>query len=277
MSPQPAAGGSLKVRTLSACVFVPGILLLAHAGGGWLLALVALIVGRSSWELFAMARTAGSRAGAGLGSGLALGVCLLAFVSGARHLVPFLLGATLLVMAAELPRGTAGYAARTGLVLGGVLYTGLLGSAPLLIAHAAGPGRQQACGRLLGLLFLCIWLTDALAYLAGRRFGRRKLVPSISPAKTVCGAAAGLAGGLLPGLLWRYVPCLTCGQLVGLLCCASVAGQTGDLVESALKRDFGVKDAPALIPGHGGALDRFDSYLFAFPVAYLYLQALAVF
>ena len=75
--------------------------------------------------------------------------------------------------------------------------------------------------------------------------------------------------------LYPYVPLVTLPELGGLLLIVSVGGQIGDLVESALKRDFGVKDAPGIIPGHGGFLDRFDSYLFAFPLTYLYLSLLA--
>ena len=119
-------------------------------------------------------------------------------------------------------------------------------------------------------LFGCIWLTDTAAYGGGRRWGRRRLVPTISPGKTVVGLISGLAGGLVPLVLWRQLPAWTIPELCGLLLCVSLAGQVGDVVESAIKRDMGVKDAPALIPGHGGLLDRFDSYLFAFPAAYLY-------
>jgi phosphatidate cytidylyltransferase len=119
-------------------------------------------------------------------------------------------------------------------------------------------------------LFGCIWLTDAAAYGGGRAWGQRRLVPTISPAKTVVGFVCGLGGGLVPLLLWRQLPSWSLLELGGLFLCVSLGSQMGDIVESAIKRDLGVKDAPTLIPGHGGVLDRFDSYLFAFPVAYLY-------
>ena len=158
-----------------------------------------------------------------------------------------------------------------------MIYLGLLGSAPLLIVRAADPLCRQEAGHLLALLFLCIWLTDSAAYLCGRQWGRKKLAPSISPAKTVVGFFSGLLGGLLPALLHGFLPSIPLAALLGLLLLASLGGQLGDLVESAIKRDMGVKDAPPLIPGHGGALDRFDSYLFAFPLAYLYIRVFDIF
>ena len=91
------------------------------------------------------------------------------------------------------------------------------------------------------------------------------------------GFVAGLFASLVPAALYSFVPSLAPIQLLGLLFATGLAGQLGDLVESAIKRDLGVKDAPVLIPGHGGALDRFDSYFLAFPVVYLILLALGLF
>ena len=89
----------------------------------------------------------------------------------------------------------------------------------------------------------------------------------------MAGLVAGVVGGLIPAALYRLVDGLSWPALLGMLLVVSVGGQVGDLVESAYKRNVGAKDAPALIPGHGGLLDRFDSYFFAFPLAYLYITA----
>jgi phosphatidate cytidylyltransferase len=188
-----------------------------------------------------------------------------------------LVGAVLLVFAAALRQGTKDYVANALLTLGGALYTGLLGSAPLLIARTAGPDHGPEAGHLLLVVFAGIWLTDAAAYLCGRRWGKRKLAPRISPAKTLVGFFAGLGGGLLPLALGGLLPSFSGLELAGLLLLVSLGGQLGDLVESAIKRGAGAKDAPALIPGHGGLLDRFDSYFFAFPLAHLYVEGLAIF
>jgi phosphatidate cytidylyltransferase len=119
--------------------------------------------------------------------------------------------------------------------------------------------------------------SDSAQYYTGRLFGRRKLAPSVSPAKTVEGAlgglaAAALAGGLLTGwLLPGVAPGIGAALGLGL----AAAGICGDLFESMLKRAAGVKDSSALIPGHGGVLDRIDAYLFAAPLFYLFLRQVA--
>lgn len=118
--------------------------------------------------------------------------------------------------------------------------------------------------------FLCILVTDTAAYFFGSRYGKHKLSAVISPKKTVEGAVAGslmallfsLTGVLYTGLNWWE--CLIAGLLI------TVFAQLGDLSESLIKRDAGVKDSSNILPGHGGFLDRTDSYIFALPVAYYY-------
>lgn len=133
----------------------------------------------------------------------------------------------------------------------------------------------QGIGWVL-IVFIAIWTTDTGAYFVGRALGGRKLLPEVSPKKTVSGAVGGLvfailctviAGGLFIGHVsldwWRFA-------ILGLV--VSIAGQAGDLVESALKRHYEVKDSGWLLPGHGGLLDRFDSLLLAAPIAYHLVQ-----
>lgn len=268
------ARSDLVLRVISACVFVPAIFALSWVGGKALLALVLIIVGRGSWEFYRLGAGAGHRPLAWLGTALSLGLSLYLYLKGPVHLELVLGAALILCLLVALRQGVEGYGGRVWWTLGGVLYVGLLGSAPLLIARRVGP--EQA-GWLLIALFSSIWLTDSAAYFCGRFWGRRKLAPSISPGKTVAGFIGGSFGGLVPLVLFSFLPMFSLGQLAGLLVLVSLGGQGGDLVESALKRDLGVKDAPALIPGHGGILDRFDSYLFSFPIAYIYLELLATY
>ncbi|UFJ42158.1 phosphatidate cytidylyltransferase [Brevibacillus humidisoli] len=120
------------------------------------------------------------------------------------------------------------------------------------------------------LVLLGIWSTDSGAYFVGRAYGRRKLLPAISPNKTVEGSLGGLLTSLVVVIgLNGLVDKLPFWQAFGIALVTGIAAQIGDLVESAMKRHFGVKDSGKIIPGHGGVLDRFDSLLIVFPILYL--------
>ena len=128
------------------------------------------------------------------------------------------------------------------------------------------------------LLIATVVVSDSAQYYTGRAFGRRRLAPAISPSKTVEGALGGLLFGTLAMTLGGYwvFRGVNLWLLVGTSVAVVALGMAGDLFESLLKRSAGVKDSSDLIPGHGGVLDRIDSWLFAAPVFYLftrYLQA----
>jgi len=127
------------------------------------------------------------------------------------------------------------------------------------------------------LIFFCIWITDAGAYFTGWAIGKRPLWPSISPKKTVEGALGGLVLSIAVAICFAlYSPeliSLEQAALLGLL--IGIVGQVGDLIQSAYKRTFGVKDSGALLPGHGGVLDRTDSWLIVFPFVYLLLDIIS--
>jgi len=122
--------------------------------------------------------------------------------------------------------------------------------------------------------FLLCWAGDTAAYYVGKNFGRHKLAPVISPAKTWEGAIASLVGGALVGAIYAY--CLIPGAPLGLVlmigAAGDIAGQIGDLVESAYKRWGGVKDSGSSLPGHGGWLDRIDSSLLSIPMVYVLVR-----
>lgn len=121
------------------------------------------------------------------------------------------------------------------------------------------------------LVILGIWATDSGAYFVGKAMGKRKLWPAISPNKTVEGSV----GGLLFAIVIVFLVNALVGQIspmhaLTIALIAGIAGQMGDLVESAFKRHFGVKDSGQILPGHGGVLDRCDSWLFVFPILHLF-------
>ena len=118
------------------------------------------------------------------------------------------------------------------------------------------------------------WVGDMGAYYVGRRWGRHKMAPRISPHKSWEGAAASVVASVLVAgaYLLRFVPGVAVAQAVALTVAANAAGQLGDLTESAMKRGAGMKDSGTMLPGHGGFLDRVDSTLFSLPLIYAYLK-----
>ncbi len=129
-------------------------------------------------------------------------------------------------------------------------------------------------GMTIIAIFASIWICDSAAYFIGRAFGRHKLLPRVSPNKTWEGAIAGFVGAVAAFVAARQLalPYLTVMQAIWCGIIVGVFGQIGDLAESLLKRDAGVKDSSSIIPGHGGILDRFDSLLFVSPLLFLYID-----
>lgn len=164
----------------------------------------------------------------------------------------------------------------------GPIYCGVLPSALLVIRYSAGPERSWPATWLVFFPLAVTWLCDSFAMWGGKLIGGPKLAPTISPGKTRSGGMAGLVGGLLTAMV--FVPLalepmgkgfpLAVAAVMGLILAATA--QVGDLAESLLKREAGVKDSSSLIPGHGGVLDRLDSLYFVLPVAALLFRAFGV-
>jgi phosphatidate cytidylyltransferase len=178
---------------------------------------------------------------------------------------------TLSLASRDLPHALSGSAA---LVLG-VLY--IFGAWRCAVGLRALDPYPLSLGRhWLMIALLVSWAGDTAALYVGRAFGRRKLAPSISPGKTWEGAAASVIGGMLAAGLYAHfvIPSFPLAQVLAIAAAANIAGQIGDLCESAFKRGAGVKDSGSTLPGHGGWLDRIDSLLFAIPTVYAILRFL---
>lgn len=149
------------------------------------------------------------------------------------------------------------------------LYVGMLGGSLIRLRNDFPPNIGP---KLVFFLLLVVWLGDAGAYYVGRKFGRHKLSPRISPKKTVEGGIGGIITAILTAIVvhFTFFPQLPLVHAVTAGVILSLAGMVGDLAESMWKRSAAVKDSGTLIPGHGGFLDRFDSIFFTAPILYVY-------
>lgn len=157
------------------------------------------------------------------------------------------------------PRAPRTLGAFAGWMVAGLVYAGVLLLAPILLRGDPALGFPA-----LLFLFAIVWVTDIAAYFAGRAIGGPKLWPAVSPKKTWSGAIGGTLAGVAAGLtVVKLAGLAVAPALVLVAFLLSVAAQMGDLLESAIKRHFGAKDASQLIPGHGGLMDRLDGFLTA--------------
>ncbi len=264
-------------RVATAAVLIPVVVSAVWWGPTWLVGiLVGLVMVVALAEFFAIAEKAGAlgfRMWTILCSALMLSSRILAdmdwwstpavFWVGPLAATAFFVGLVILALAPG--KGLHNPLTRVGTSLTALFFVTLPMFA-LFLLLVGEPGRSA------GLFVLSVvWAGDTAAYFVGRAIGRHKLAPAISPGKTWEGAVANVAASLAVGYLFaRWVPIGLTHMLVmaGL---ASVAGQLGDLFESACKRAAGVKDSGTLLPGHGGMWDRVDALLFAAPTVAWYL------
>lgn len=269
-------GAGILPRLLVILVGVPCLYVITQRGGIFFLILADLIILLGLREFYVLMRAKGYEPFESLGYFCALALSWYAWRRGL--FVPVILTASLLsIMIRELwRRQMTRSLGHISVTVFGIMYVGWLGSHLVLLRQLPGTlGIEDEVGaRLVFFTALVTWSTDTGAYLTGVSCGRRPLARRISPRKTVEGACGGLVCGTAAG--WAcaatFAPFLTplAGTLLGLT--AGFVGQAGDLVESMIKRDAGIKDTAALIPGHGGILDRFDSLFFTVPVFYYYFR-----
>ena len=285
----------MRQRLISAAVLVPVVVIVFVLGDPWLSLGIAALAGIAAWEAARLIRAAGLHAD----TPFVIAAAVLQ-VLGTRFLLDFpddfpayapprsviAVAAITALMAIVVIAGVlalrhrdtrAGFLSWAGNVLGS-LYAGLLAALAgiLLIAPAIPDGRPLAgvldAGRIwLLILILTVWSYDTFAYVAGRYHGRGHFMNHISPNKTWSGVVGGTTAALLVStlLVWGAGQQPLAGLLLGLA--IAVTAQAGDLVESVIKRAAGAKDSSNLIPGHGGVLDRVDSFLFAGPAMFVAL------
>ncbi len=257
-------------RIISGVIAIPLVLGVVLYGSPLLFfCFVVAIVLVAGYEYFSMISNMGVE-GFPIEGGVLSFLLLLGFYLGTKFLLIFVVLFPLVLFATWFFRGKNMRMALDPIAytLLGVFYIAGLGGYFLLIRSLEG-GSQ-----MIVFLMLLIWAGDAAAYYGGRNFGKRKLLPEVSPNKTVEGAIANILGTLVAaGLahLWFFTEfSLTHCLIVAFIC--GIIGQFGDFSESLIKRNCRVKDSGSLIPGHGGFLDRIDSLLFAGPAFYCYYQ-----
>jgi len=278
--------GELASRLIVAAIGIPMAVIIIYGGGWYLGTMMVLASGVSAAEYYSMAAARGSKPLRWVGIPLAMALPAFATVyptyqDFSQMAFALVLAAVLLAMAVSLwlrwPDGQPLVAAATTVT--GAVYTG--GTLSFWILLRALPEQSSMAATAFDgavLLIFPIWVTwlgDSFAYGFGTRFGKSKLIKSVSPKKTILGSVGGLAGAVAVGALYSWlwlssVP--VCG--LSLLAAAGVSGliasvgQIGDLAESVIKREAGVKDSSNLLPGHGGALDRLDALYFTVPFTY---------
>jgi phosphatidate cytidylyltransferase len=285
---------NLVARLAVAAVAIPAILWILYQGGAWLFGMIFLfaIMGlleylwaegwRPTQVLFWFALVTVAAVLMFIYQGGVVGQKLdptgwYASVVGLFIPVFFALSALYVAAGRQEPREM--FASHSRLVWG-VCYIAFLYPLVFLVGEI-GPGSGDGLpsgGDCLLFLFAVLWVGDTAAMWVGSTLGKHKLAPTVSPNKTVEGFVGGLLGALAIGvimLFWRFesVPWY---HVVLLALGCSFCGQIGDLAESVWKRSLGIKDSSALIPGHGGVLDRFDSLLFAAPFMYFYFRAIGL-
>ena len=176
---------------------------------------------------------------------------------------------TIIVLIAAFYSHSTGSWQQTALAFTGVFYLGWTLSYLLLLREEFPLGREYTY-----LLFFTIWAVDIAAYMLGKSFGKTKLAPAISPHKSWEGAFSGILAGILAGGLVKYflLPQKPWLPSLGLILAVTVIAQLSDLAESALKRNYAAKDSGGFIPGHGGILDRFDSFILTGPIVYYLIK-----
>lgn len=145
------------------------------------------------------------------------------------------------------------------------VYLGIPFSLTLAIPNSNNPLTSE-----IFFIFLLIWISDSFAYLVGRKFGKRKLAPKISPNKSIEGLLGGIIFTIITGIIIEINYSQLRGNWIIISILIALSAPIGDLAESKLKRFFKVKDSGNLMPGHGGILDRLDSFIFCIPVIFLY-------
>jgi phosphatidate cytidylyltransferase len=261
-----------KQRIVTGLALLIPVLLMMSVGPYWSwLLMLCIVTAAGLWEYQNLLLAGGTtRIWQWLNIAIGLMFPVATYVAGSTGLHTilvsglFLAFSFLLFLSPQDPKGIT----RIALLSLGWLYI------PYLLSYVLLIGQMKDGRSWLFLIFVVTVAGDAGAYYTGRFFGRHKLYEVVSPKKTVEGSIGGLVASVVSGILFAliFIKTTEMFELTLLSVCLAIIGQTGDLVESMIKRLSGKKDSSNLLPGHGGILDRLDSLLFAFPATWLFMN-----
>lgn len=252
--------------------------------GEWLFAAAILILTLLAWhEFYVMLQNKNIRIFYNLGFLTNVLILGCAWLGNPNEIIMILFLATLFILLKVVVSGNKFTIADAAFSLLGIMYIGISFSHLLLLRYSDSSlnivtswGALSGGTAYLWLAFIGTWANDTFAYFVGSRFGRHKLCPAISPAKTIEGALGGMLGSILVILALGELFKVSVGQSLVMGILVGLAAPIGDLTESAIKRFANVKDSGRILPGHGGILDRFDSILFVVPVIYYFLHGVVL-
>jgi len=268
---------NLFIRVLVALIFAPLLIFSAYQGRYYFLLLVEALIFLGLYEFYSIVRAKQVEISLFLLIPLGLLIGWFSFLGGEKYVLPviflaFLSGSFYQI----LKNGTEKASTNIVFFILGIIYVPFFFSHLILIRQLPNYlGLEYKIGGLWVIFILvCVWFCDTLAYFIGAPLGKHQLTPQISPKKTIEGAIGGIAGALGGAIFSHYVflNFVSLKHLLLISFLIGTVGQIGDLVESSFKREVGLKDTSAIIPGHGGILDRFDSLLFVSPLVYYYLR-----
>lgn len=267
-------------RTFTAIVGVTAAFFLIRSGG-LIFATAVLLLAIIGWHEFRVMMLSKGYKVSYLTSGTAVALLNIVPALGYKDtLVPILTAAIISIMLEGLYYHKRGnWAPEVALSSFSVLYVGLLFSHFTMlrevsssVVNVTGMGSMPLGEVFLWLVLFGTWASDTFAYIFGCAFGKRPLCQAVSPKKSIEGAIAGFLGCILVVVyLGTYLLAFDFIKTFSLSILIAIFAPLGDLVESLLKRSFGVKDSGKVFPGHGGVLDRFDSVLFAIPITYYFI------